>query len=153
MSVLVKTSQRSAPLPPLNEKAPSGYSPGRGPSPGCYHPGALILGLSSSQNCEKLLFISYPVCNILLQQPDQTETDTFLLCQSQMLMLSQFKIISPCFKITNIILFIGKCSFGLLFLKKFVSERCYFFFKCLVGFTNESVWAQSFCVGRFFIKH
>ena len=29
---------------------------------------------SSLQNCEKISFLSYPVCGTLLRQPEQTET-------------------------------------------------------------------------------
>ena len=52
--------------------------PRREPSPEPAHAGNLILDFQPPELWEALLFISHPVCGILLQQPEQTKK----MCQS-----------------------------------------------------------------------
>lgn len=55
---------------------PSREDQGRGLSSECDHAGALILDFPASRTVKNkcLLFISYPACGILLQQPKQAKT-------------------------------------------------------------------------------
>lgn len=50
--------------------------PGKGLSPECNHVGILILAFSESRTIRNkfLLFVSYAVCGILLQHPEQGKT-------------------------------------------------------------------------------